>query len=64
MSKVSRDQKILKWFENEKIKDNIELESYKKKIIGEIQNIKKEDFFPKKKKLTIWERIKMVILGQ
>ena len=64
MNKVSRDQKILKWFENEKLKDNIELESYKKKIIGEIKKTKKEEIFPKKKTLTIWQRIRMVILGQ
>jgi hypothetical protein len=64
MSKVSRDQKILKWFENEKVKDDMELESYRKKIIGEIRGVKKDEIFSKNKKMSLWERIKLVILGQ
>lgn len=62
--KVSRDLKILNWFENEKVKDKLEVESYKKKVASEFQNLKKEDIFPKKEKISIWKKIRLIILGQ
>jgi hypothetical protein len=48
---------------SEKNKDNRELEREKKILIQQIKKFKKEDFFPKPKKLTLWQKIKILILG-
>lgn len=60
-------KKVLKELEKlnrEKIKDFKELESEKEKIINEIKKFKKEDIIPQPlKKLTLWNRIKKVLMG-
>lgn len=48
---------------SEKKKDEIELERSKKRIIWEIKQINKKDIFPEPKKLTLWQKIKIMILG-
>jgi hypothetical protein len=59
--KVSKE---LEKLNKEKVKDFIELESEKEKFIKEITKYKKEDIIPKPpKKLTLWERIKKVLMG-
>ena len=61
-----REQQILKWFLNEQKKDELEVKSSKQKIINELKGIKKEDMFKKEQeivKLTLWQRIKIVLLG-
>lgn len=59
--KVSKE---LKKLDNEKIKDFIELESEKQKFIMEIKKVKKEDIIPQQpKKLSLWMRIKKVLMG-
>jgi hypothetical protein len=63
MSKTNRNQSILNWLESEKLKDNKEIESTKKKYIEELRKIKKEELFVIPKKLTIWQKIKILILG-
>ena len=35
----------------------------KKKYIEEIRSIKKEELFREPKKLTLWEKIKILVLG-
>jgi len=35
----------------------------KKLFIQQIKKIKKDDLFPKQKKLTLWQKIKILILG-
>lgn len=57
------NQRILNWLENEKKKDNLQEQNYKKKIIKEIQNLDKTKLFVTPKKLTLWQKIKMVVLG-
>ena len=57
------NQRMLNWLESEKKKDNLDLEKTKQKIIKELRGIKKEDMFPKPKKITLWEKIKILILG-
>jgi hypothetical protein len=49
--------------ENEKKKDEIQEKNYKDKLIREIKKLEKEQIFPKKKKLTIWQKLKKIILG-
>jgi hypothetical protein len=53
----------LNWLTSEKNKDDIELERTKKRIIREIKQINKKDLFPEPKKLTLWQKIKILILG-
>jgi hypothetical protein len=64
MSKTDRNQQLLNWLNNEKIKDKIQLEKSKEKIISEITSLKKEEMFKQPKKLSLWTKIRMVILGQ
>jgi hypothetical protein len=54
---------MLNWLENEKKRDDLEEKSYKNKILKEIKQFKKEEFFPVPKKLTLWQKIKILVLG-
>ena len=60
-------KKVLKELEKlnkEKVKDFIDLESEKDKLIKEITKFKKEDIISKPpKKLSLWNRIKKVLMG-
>lgn len=58
-----RAEKILNWLKSERNKDTKELEKEKQLFIQQIKKIKKEEIFPKPKKLTLWQRIKVTILG-
>jgi hypothetical protein len=49
--------------ESEKLKDTKDIENTKKKYIEEIRGIKKEELFKVPKKLTLWQRIKILIMG-
>ena len=56
----------LEWLKNEVKKDQIQLESEKLKFLDEIKKHKKEDIVPVvkvSKKLSLWERIKKVLMG-
>lgn len=53
----------LNWLEKEKLKDSLEVNKEKEKLINEILKNKKEDIITKPKKLTIWQRIKKVLMG-
>jgi hypothetical protein len=56
--------KELEKLNKEKVKNFIDLESEKEKFIKEITQIKKEDIIPKPpKKLSLWNRIKKVLMG-
>ena len=63
MSKTSRNQSILNWLESEKLKDTKEIENTKRKYIEEIRGFKKEELFREPKQLTLWQKIKILILG-
>ena len=52
------------WLVNEIKKDEERTNLEKLNLIKEIKKIKKEDILPQKpKKLTIWQRIKKVLMG-
>lgn len=59
----------LKWLESEIRKDQNELSYETTQFINNIKQIKKEDIFkkvevqPKPIKLTLWQRIKKVLMG-
>jgi hypothetical protein len=64
MSKTDRSQQLLNWFNSEKLKDQRELDKGKEKIIKEIKGLTKDDLFPKPKKITLWQKIRVILLGQ
>jgi hypothetical protein len=64
MSKTDRSQQLLNWFSSEKLKDQRELDRQKEKIIKEIKGLKKDELFPKPVKLSLWKRIKIILLGK
>jgi len=63
MSNTNRNQSILNWLESEKLKDSKDIENIKRKYIQEIKGLKKEEMFQEPKKLTLWQKIKILLLG-
>lgn len=55
------NQRILKQFQESLIKDKLELETEKQKIINSFREIKKSDLFPKKEKLTLWQKLRKIL---
>jgi hypothetical protein len=56
--------KELEKLNREEVKNFIDLENEKEKFINEITKFKKEDILPKlPKKLTLWQRMKKVLMG-
>jgi len=56
--------KELEWLEKEKIKDKIQLEREKEDFIKQIKQFKKEEILPKQpEKISLWKRIKKVLMG-
>jgi hypothetical protein len=55
----------LDWYQKELEKDSIQIENDKKKFANSIKKVKKQDIFitEKVEKLTIWKRIKKVLMG-
>jgi hypothetical protein len=64
MNKTDRGQQLLNWFNSEKLKDQRELDREKEKIVKQIKGIKKDELFPKPVKLSLWKRIKIILLGK
>lgn len=60
---LTREEQSLNWLKSELEKDQKELDSKKLKLINEIKTFEKQDLLPKTKKLTLWKKIKKVILG-
>lgn len=56
--------KNLMWLEKEKIKDDVRLMNDKDKLINQIKQLGKDNILPKPpKKITLWEKIKRILLG-
>jgi hypothetical protein len=64
MSKTDTSQRLLNMLKSEERKDSQQVEQIKKSYIKEISKMTKEDLFPKPKKLTIWQKIKVILLGK
>lgn len=62
--KISSKQQM-EWLSREINKDNAELEREKKQFIENLKKLKKDDIVIKKTptKLTLWQRIKKVLIG-
>lgn len=63
MKATPQNQRILNWLESEQKKDKKELEAQKKIFAEQVKKLKKEDMFKKPKKLTLWQKLKLIILG-
>jgi hypothetical protein len=55
--------KALRMVESEQRKDEQQVEKIKQSYIKEISKIKKEDMFPIPKKISLWKKIKILLLG-
>lgn len=64
MSKTDRNQQLLNWLNNEKRKDEVQLNKSKQDLIKELKGFKKEYLFPKPEKITLWKKLKILILGK
>lgn len=61
---TQKKQDLLNWYQNEVIKDQSEIRKYKNQMIDELKKTNKEKIFYKEKiKLTLWQRIKKVLMG-
>lgn len=63
MSKTNQSQKLLRMMESEERKDSQQVEKIKQTYIKEISKLKKEEMFPLPKKLSLWKKIKILLLG-
>lgn len=65
MKKFStQTEKELEWLKNEIQKDEVDLNKDKQNLIESIRGIKKEEIINNNNKsLTLWERIKKVLMG-
>lgn len=58
---MNRAEKMLNWLEKEKVKDRKELEKSKQKFIREI--LSEKEVIKKPEKLSIWKRLRKVLIG-
>jgi hypothetical protein len=58
-----KNQQLLDWLKSEQQKDTKEIEAYKRKILKDLKSLKREDLVPKPKKITLWQKIKILLLG-
>jgi len=59
--RLTPEEKHIEWLKNEIEKDTIELEKEKLQFINQIKNFKKEEIVEKPKKLSLWQKIKLVL---
>jgi len=63
MKKKSKLESEIDWLKNEIEKDSQDLNFEKNNFINKIKELKKEDILPKKpKKLTLWEKLKKILM--
>ena len=63
---MKNQSKHLKWLETQVKKDEANLRREKEDLIKSLKQLKKEDILPKveePKKLTLWQKIKRVLMG-
>lgn len=59
----TREEQAVDWLRNEIEKDKTELDKQKQRIIESLKDFKKEDIAKPKEKLTLWRKIKRVLMG-
>jgi uncharacterized protein (DUF849 family) len=60
---LTPEEKQIEWLKNEMEKDKMQLEKEKQEIIESLKHLKKEEIIKPKEELTLWKRIKKVLLG-
>jgi len=62
---MTEKEQHLEWLKNEIEKDTIDLENEKIRIVEQIKKFKKEEIIKPKEqtKISIWKRIKKVLMG-
>jgi hypothetical protein len=63
MSKRDKIQLEILRSQSEERKDATQVEQIKQSYIREIKKLKKEELFTLPKKLTLWQKIKILLLG-
>ena len=62
-NKIStKEEQAIDWLKSEIEKDKVELEAQKKQLIESIKGINKEDIVKPVETLTLWQKIKKVLL--
>lgn len=60
---LTREELAIDWLKSEYEKDKTSLEIEKKRMIESLKQFKKEDLIKPEEKLTLWKRIKKVMMG-
>lgn len=60
---LTREEQAIDWLKSELEKDKKELEIEKLRIIESLKDFKKDEIVIKKEKLTLWKRVKKVLMG-
>jgi hypothetical protein len=58
----TKEEQAIDWLKNEIEKDKVELESQKRQLIESIKGVDKEEIIKPVEKLTLWQKIKKVLL--
>jgi hypothetical protein len=59
----TKGEQALDWLKSEIEKDKVDLENDKLKLIKSIKSVSKTEIIAPKKKLTLWQKIKKVLLA-
>ena len=60
---LTKEEQAITWLKSEIEKDKLDLEKEKKRFIESIKELEVNQIVEPKKKLTLWERIKKVLMG-
>ena len=60
---LTREEQAIDWLKSELEKDKKELEIEKLMMIESLKDFKKDEIVIKKEKLTLWKRVKKVLMG-
>lgn len=59
----TKEEQAIDWLKSEIEKDKLQLENEKKRLIESLREFNKEDIVKPVKKLTLWQKIKKVLLA-
>lgn len=59
---LTKEEQAIDWLKNEIEKDKLELEHQKKELINSLKGLSKDDIVKPVQKLTLWQKIKKVLL--
>jgi len=59
----TKGEQAIDWLRSEIEKDKLQLENEKKRLIESLKGFNKEDIVKPVEKLTLWKRIKKVVMG-